>query len=174
MDSLTHCLGMRPPVRGSHPAVNEPSDPPRSPAPSATLSTATTQAVTDPGFLTSGIMMTSQQGGGFSTKPLSSEDLAPHTTLAQLSYAPATQTTVVTTTTTTTTSLPPLIMQAPRHLSELDPKQYPLALSKTPQSLRNISFEYNGVATRLFEADDASRSLKKVSQPPQIAALGLL
>src|ERR1700743_912835 len=41
----------------------------------------------------------------------------PYTTLGQLSYAPATQTTIVTTTTTTTTTFPPLVMRPPRNLN---------------------------------------------------------
>ena len=105
--------------------------------------------------------------------PIQEEDeeappaLPPNSTVAQLSYAPATQTTVVTTTTTTTTSFPPLVMRAPRHLHELDPKLYPLASSPTPQRLRDVSFIYNGMSTRFHESDDASRTWQQVSSPSQ-------
>ncbi|KAI9758843.1 MAG: hypothetical protein M4579_002789 [Chaenotheca gracillima] len=86
------------------------------------------------------------------------DDLPPHTTLGELSYAPATQTTVVTTTTTTTTSFPPLVLKPPRHLNELDRKQYPLAQSPTPQSLRKFCFDVGGTPTYFQEANDASES----------------
>ncbi|KAI9846235.1 MAG: SCF ubiquitin ligase complex subunit cdc4 [Sclerophora amabilis] len=89
-------------------------------------------------------------------------DLPPHTTLGQLSYAPATQTTVVTTTTTTTTSFPPLVLKPPRHLHELDPKQYPLALSPTPQSLKKLCFDVGGTPTYFQEAEDTSDCYNKL------------
>ena len=50
-----------------------------------------------------------------------------HSTVAQLSFGPATQQTITTVTTTTTVSLPPLVFKPPRDLFERDPKQYPLA-----------------------------------------------
>lgn len=88
--------------------------------------------------------------------------LLKHAVLGQLSYAPATQTTVVTTTTTTTTSFPPLILQAPRHLHERDPKQYPLAASPTPNEIKRFSLK---IANRLAiyqEADNLENSLVEV------------
>ncbi|KAF2841957.1 WD40 repeat-like protein [Patellaria atrata CBS 101060] len=87
-----------------------------------------------------------------------------YTTLAQLSYAPATKTTVVTTTTTTTTSFPPLIIQAPRNISERDPKLYPLASAPTPSVLQNICFDLNGRPVLLQESDGPQQSLEQYQQ----------
>ncbi len=87
----------------------------------------------------------------------------PYTTLGQLSYAPATQTTVVTTTTTTTTAFPPLILKAPRQLSELDPKLYPLASSPTPSSIKRFCFNLGGRPTYFREAENVTETLEKVS-----------
>ena len=99
-----------------------------------------------------------------STQPTSMHrQLAPHATLGQFSYVPATQTTVVTTTTTTTTSFPPLLFKGLRDLADLDPKLYPLAATPTPSSLKTISFDLNGVPARFEEAEDASRALDEVS-----------
>ena len=83
--------------------------------------------------------------------------------IGQLSYAPTTQTTVVTTTTTTTTSFPPFIIKPPCRLSERDPKQYPLASSPTPQSLKRFSFDYMGKPVCFEEGDDAEQILQEVS-----------
>lgn len=83
--------------------------------------------------------------------------------LGQFSYAPATQTTVVTTTTTTTTKFPPLMVKAPRHLHELDLKQYPLASTPTPQSIKKLRFDVDGRPTMFQEADDTLETLEKVS-----------
>ena len=82
--------------------------------------------------------------------------------LGQLSYAPATQTTVVTTTTTTTTSFPPLIMKAPKHLNDLDPKLYPLAGSPTPASMRRFQFNAGGRTVLFEEAKDSTKILREV------------
>lgn len=82
--------------------------------------------------------------------------------LGQLSFAPATQTTVVTTTTTTTTKFPPFLMRPPRQMQELDLKQYPLAASRTPVSLRKIHFEIGGRQTIFSEAEDTSLALEQV------------
>jgi len=82
--------------------------------------------------------------------------------LGQLSYAPATQTTVVTTTTTTTTSFPPLILRAPKHLYDRDPKQYPLAASPTPAAFKDFSFDVDGKPACFHEADDLEGSLLQV------------
>ena len=82
--------------------------------------------------------------------------------LGQLSFAPTTQTTVVTTTTTTTTKFPPFLMRPPRQMRELDLKQYPLAGSPTPASLREIHFEIGGRQTIFSEAEDTSLALEQV------------
>jgi len=86
--------------------------------------------------------------------------------LGQLSYAPATQTTVVTTTTTTTTSFPPLLLKAPRHLYDRDPKQYPLAAASTPDAIKNFSFDIDGKPICFQETDDLDGSLLQVSYIP--------
>ncbi|MCJ1401512.1 SCF ubiquitin ligase complex subunit cdc4 [Xylographa trunciseda] len=80
--------------------------------------------------------------------------------LGQFSFAPATQTTIVTTTTTTTTSFPPLMMKAPNHLYQLDPKLYPLAASPTPSTLKKLKFNLEGKPTLFHEADDAESTLQ--------------
>lgn len=85
--------------------------------------------------------------------------------LGQFSYAPATQTTVVTTTTTTTTNFPPIMMKAPQHLYDLDPKLYPLASSPTPTSIKKLCFDVNGTPTLFQEADDTLETLEKVCDP---------
>ncbi|KAK8172170.1 WD40-repeat-containing domain protein [Phyllosticta citrichinensis] len=87
--------------------------------------------------------------------------LDPYASLGQLSYGPATQTTVVTTTTTTTTSFPPLILNAPRHLHQRDPKQYPLAASPTPQSIKDFSFTISGREARFREANNAEQTFNE-------------
>lgn len=101
-----------------------------------------------------------------STMPNSQQGLNPSADdmLGQFSFAPATQTTIVTTTTTTTTSFPPLMMKAPHHLHELDPKMYPLASSPTPKSLKRIWFEVGGRPTFFSEADDTLDTLEEVRQ----------
>ncbi|KAI9678841.1 MAG: SCF ubiquitin ligase complex subunit cdc4 [Caeruleum heppii] len=90
-----------------------------------------------------------RHSGGFSGSP--------HATLGQFSYAPATKTTVITTTTTTTTAFPPFLLKSPRHLEALDPKQYPLAASPTPKTLKNLSFDLAGTPTHFREADTFSQ-----------------
>ncbi|MCJ1393241.1 SCF ubiquitin ligase complex subunit cdc4 [Xylographa bjoerkii] len=84
--------------------------------------------------------------------------------LGQFSFAPATQTTIVTTTTTTTTSFPPLMMKAPNHLYELDPKLYPLAASSTPSTLKRLNFNLEGKPTLFCEADDAESTLQNFQE----------
>ena len=84
--------------------------------------------------------------------------------LGQFSYAPATQTTVVTTTTTTTTNFPPIMMKAPQHLYDLDPKLYPLASSPTPTSIKRLCFDVDGTPTLFQEADDTLETLEKVCE----------
>ena len=88
--------------------------------------------------------------------------------LGQLSYAPATQTTVVTTTTTTTTKFPPLIMKAPRHLHDLDPKVYPLADSPTPASIKKFRFNAGSHSALFREASDTDEALREVNPPKHL------
>ena len=95
-----------------------------------------------------------------SLQPL--EGIRPDDVLGQFSYAPATQTTVVTTTTTTTTNFPPILMKAPQHLFDLDPKLYPLASSPTPISIKKLCFDVDGTPTLFQEADDTLATLEKV------------
>ncbi|KAI9699991.1 MAG: SCF ubiquitin ligase complex subunit cdc4 [Candelina mexicana] len=92
------------------------------------------------------------------------ESVPPYTTVGQISYAPATQTTVVTTTTTTTTALPPLVLKAPRQLSELDPKLYPLASSPTPSSIKRFCFNLGGRPTYFREAENVEATLEEIKQ----------
>jgi len=88
--------------------------------------------------------------------------MEPYTTVGLLSHAPATQTTVVTTTTTTTTNFAPFVFKAPRHLNDRDPKQYPLASSPTPQSLKRFCFDVGGKPTCFREAEDPQQTLEEV------------
>lgn len=87
---------------------------------------------------------------------------SPGDALGQISFAPATQTTVVTTTTTTTTSFPPLIVKAPRRREALDPKEYPLAATPTPPSIKRLCFEVDGRPTYFREAEDPLETFQKV------------
>ncbi|KAF2478543.1 WD40-repeat-containing domain protein [Neohortaea acidophila] len=84
-----------------------------------------------------------------------------HSTVAQLSFGPATQQTVTTVTTTTTVSLPPLIMRPPKDLFERDVKQYPLAFSPTPKYLRRFCTDVNGMPIRFQEEEDARETVRK-------------
>ncbi|CAK4034047.1 Cell division control 4 [Lecanosticta acicola] len=84
-----------------------------------------------------------------------------NSTMAQLSFGPATQQTVTTVTTTTTISLPPLIMRPPKDLYERDPKQYPLAFSPTPSSIKRFCFDIDGRPTRFEEAEDPDETMRK-------------
>ncbi|KAJ6161006.1 hypothetical protein N7470_004402 [Penicillium chermesinum] len=63
---------------------------------------------------------------------------------------------VVTTTTTTTTSFPPLIIKPPKAIKDLDARQYPLAASPTPASLRNLKFRIGDKSVVFNEPDDAA------------------
>ncbi|KAL9127091.1 MAG: hypothetical protein Q9217_003966 [Psora testacea] len=91
-------------------------------------------------------------------------------TLAQFSYGPATQTTVVTTTTTTTTKFPPFMLKAPKHLHDLDPKQYPLAASPTPESIKKLWFEIEGRPAIFEEADDTLQTIHKLNKQKEALA----
>ncbi|KAJ4359083.1 SCF ubiquitin ligase complex subunit cdc4 [Ascochyta clinopodiicola] len=83
-----------------------------------------------------------------------------HATLGQFSFAPATRTTVVTTTYTTTTTLAPMRINA-KSLSERDPKEYPLAQVRAPDSIRKIYFDAGGELGCFEEADDASKKAQE-------------
>ena len=84
-----------------------------------------------------------------------------HSTVAELTFGPATQQTVTTVTTTTTVSLPPLIMKPPKDLLERDPKLYPLAFSSTPSHLQRFYADFDGRPVRFQEQEDASGLLRK-------------
>ena len=96
------------------------------------------------------------------TRTESTPTVAPHTTVARMTYAPTTQTTVITTTTTTTTTLPQLVMRPPRNLNTLDPKEFPLAAQPTPAPLKRFCFDLNGKQTYFREEDDAESSIRQV------------
>lgn len=85
----------------------------------------------------------------------------PNSTVASMSFGPATQQTVVTTTTTTTVALPPLIMHPPKDLMERDPKQYPLVFSSTPRSIKRFCFDVHGRPTTFHEAEDAEDTMRR-------------
>lgn len=90
------------------------------------------------------------------------EQVDPYATMAQLSFAPATKTTVVTTTYTTTTTFPPMCINAPGLLGERDPKEYPLAHTQAPQSIRKFYFDSEGGALACFEeAHDISEKVQE-------------
>jgi F-box and WD-40 domain protein CDC4 len=78
----------------------------------------------------------------------------PYATMGQFSFAPATKTTVVTTTTTTTTTFPPMCINAPGTLNERDPKEYPLAHTQAPESIKKFYFESGG-GLACFEEESA-------------------
>lgn len=84
-----------------------------------------------------------------------------HSTVARMSFGPATQQTVTTVTTTTTVSLPPLVMKPPKDLFERDPKQYPLAFSPTPNYLRRFCADVNGKPISFQEEEDAQETVRK-------------
>jgi len=50
-------------------------------------------------------------------------------------------------------------------MQELDLKQYPLAASPTPASLKNIHFEIGGKQTIFREAEDTTLALEQVCDP---------
>ena len=88
----------------------------------------------------------------------------PSTTLGQLAFAPATQTTVVTTTTTTTINFPPFVVTPTRCMQDLDPKRYPLATAQTPAALKKITFFVNGKQAVFNEAEDANKVLEQLDE----------
>lgn len=122
-----------------------------------------------PSTSTSAVSTSVVPGKGYSTEvgaALSNSqqvnDGAKDDIFGQFTFAPATQTTVVTTTTTTTTSFPPLMIKAPHHLHELDPKLYPLASSPTPKSIKRFCFDIGGKPTYFNEAENTSHALHGV------------
>ncbi len=107
---------------------------------------------------------------GPTTNPIS--NAPPYSTLGELSFAPATQTTVVVTTTTTTTNFPPFVMKAPGHLHNLDPKIYPLATTPTPQSMKRFCFDVDGKPTFFREAEATGELLQEVSSSLPVSFIG--
>ncbi|KAK3707906.1 SCF ubiquitin ligase complex subunit cdc4 [Vermiconidia calcicola] len=96
------------------------------------------------------------------TATMPSPDMASQdSTVAQVSFGPATQQTVTTVTTTTTVSLPPLVMKPLKNLYERDPKQYPLAFSPTPSYLKRFCADVYGRPIHFHEQEDAQRTLRK-------------
>ncbi|KZM27896.1 hypothetical protein ST47_g960 [Ascochyta rabiei] len=102
-------------------------------------------------------MSSSHQGPNALSRPRSRDS---HATLGQFSFTPATRTTVVTTTYTTTTTLAPMRINA-KSLSERDPKEYPLAQVRAPDSIRKIYFDAGGELGCFEEADDASKKAQE-------------
>jgi hypothetical protein len=98
------------------------------------------------------------QGHSAISRPRSRDS---HATVGQFSFAPATRTTVVTTTYTTTTTLAPMRINA-RSLCERDPKEYPLAHVRAPESIRKIYFDAGGEIGCFEEADDAAKKAQEV------------
>lgn len=103
------------------------------------------------------------RGGSYRDRNASPQDL-----LAQIQYAPATQTTVVTTTTTTTTTFPPLIIPPPGRKNRLNPKHYPLANGPTPPSLTKLAFSIGGKTAFLKEAEDTRTSLEQLHDEQRV------
>ena len=106
-------------------------------------------------------MASNDQGNNALSRPKSRDS---HATIGQFSFAPATRTTVVTTTYTTTTTLAPMRINA-KSLAERDPKEYPLAHVRAPESIRKIYFDAGGEVGLFEEADDAPRKAQEVCQP---------
>lgn len=86
--------------------------------------------------------------------------------IGQFSFAPTTRTTVVTTTTTTTTSFPPLTIKPPRAVKDLDTRQYPLASSPTPATLRNLKFKIGDKSIVFNEPEDTTNTTAEVRFTP--------
>ena len=82
--------------------------------------------------------------------------------IGQFTFAPTTRTTVVTTTTTTTTSFPPLTINPPRAVKDLDARQYPLASSPTPAALRNLKFKIGDKSIIFNEPEDTTNAAAEV------------
>ncbi|KAF2465402.1 WD40 repeat-like protein [Lindgomyces ingoldianus] len=95
------------------------------------------------------------------SKTVQQQVMDPYSTFGQLSFAKATRTTVVTTTTTTTTSLPPMLMKAPRSLKERDSKEYPLAHTPAPESIRKFAFDIDGLQACFEEANNIEEKVQE-------------
>ncbi|CAO2655936.1 Nn.00g047390.m01.CDS01 [Neocucurbitaria sp. VM-36] len=98
----------------------------------------------------------SSHGNDGLSKTVHTEAMDPYATMGQFSFAPATKTTVVTTTYTTTTTFPPMCINAPGSLSERDPKEYPLAHTRAPESIRKFYYESGGELACFEESNPAS------------------
>ena len=96
------------------------------------------------------------------SKTVPTDQIDPYATMGQFSFAPATKTTVVTTTYTTTTTFPPLCINAPGNMSERDPKEYPLAHTQAPESIRKFYFESGGALACFEEAHAVSDKVQEV------------
>ncbi|KAF2164646.1 hypothetical protein M409DRAFT_67767 [Zasmidium cellare ATCC 36951] len=81
--------------------------------------------------------------------------------MGQFTLGPATKQTVTTVTTYTTVQLPPLIMEPPKDLEERDPKQYPLAHTPTPASMRDFDFQFGGQPVAFHEAEDTAAAARQ-------------
>ncbi|KAI5361912.1 Putative F-box domain, WD40/YVTN repeat-like-containing domain superfamily [Septoria linicola] len=96
------------------------------------------------------------------TRTTTSTTMPPeHSTMGQMSFGPATQQTITTVTTTTTVSLPPLVMKPPHDLYERDPKQYPLAFTPTPSTIKKFCFDVNGRPTVFRESEDPAATMQQ-------------
>ncbi|KAJ4371554.1 SCF ubiquitin ligase complex subunit cdc4 [Neocucurbitaria cava] len=93
------------------------------------------------------------------SKTVHTEAMDPYATMGQFSFAPATKTTVVTTTYTTTTTFPPMCINAPGSLSGRDPKEYPLAHTQAPESIRKFYYESGGELACFEESNPASEKV---------------
>lgn len=102
-------------------------------------------------------------------KTVQQQVVDPYGTFGQLSFAKATCTTVVTTTTTTTTSLPPMLIKAPRSLKERDSKEYPLAHTPAPESIRKFGFEIDGLQACFEEANNVEEKVQEVRLAGNVA-----
>lgn len=85
------------------------------------------------------------------------EPVSRRTSTLQIEMADCVETKTVTTTTTTKRSYPPLLVRQ-RSLDQLNPKEYPLAMTPTPTELLNISYEIEEDSADL--ADDINVSLE--------------
>ena len=104
----------------------------------------------------------SSHGKDGGSKTVHTEAMDPYATMGQFSFAPATKTTVVTTTYTTTTTFPPMCINAPGSLSERDPKEYPLAHTQAPESIRKFYYESGGELACFEESNPASDKVHEV------------
>jgi F-box and WD-40 domain protein CDC4 len=59
-------------------------------------------------------------------------------------------------------SYPPILMSAPRNLSERDSKEYPLAHAPAPESIRRFSFVAGDLQACFEEANDVGEKVQEV------------